>query len=84
MIAQAFRWLIVAALIAAVLLAIFVAWWLALLIAFAALALGTLRRLFGSKLPERRPGSAVILEGEHIEVERETSRKLRDREDPGA
>lgn len=80
--AQFFRWLIVATLLAAVLVAVFVAWWLALLIALAALALGALRRLFGGKPSGRTPDGSVILEGEYIEVERESSRKLPDRDTP--
>ena len=78
MIAQVFRWLIFTALIAAVLVAVFVAWWLALLIALAALALTALRRLLGSKPAGRASGDAVILEGEYTEVERETPSKLPD------
>ena len=81
MIGQVFRWLIFSALIAAVLVAVFVAWWLALLIAVVALALGALRRLFGGKPAVRESGEAVILEGEYTEVERET-RNLSDRDRP--
>jgi membrane protein implicated in regulation of membrane protease activity len=81
MIAQVFRWLIFTALIAAVLVAVFVAWWLALLIALAALALIALRRLFGGKPGERAPGEAVILEGEYTEVGR-GNRNLSDRDKP--
>lgn len=81
MIAQVFRWLIFTALIAAVLVAIFVAWWLALLIAVVALTLGALRRLFGGKPVGRAPGESVILEGEYSEVGRE-ARNLPDRDRP--
>jgi membrane protein implicated in regulation of membrane protease activity len=81
MIAQVFRWLIFTALIAAVLVAVFVAWWLALLIALAALALTALRRLLGGKPVKRAPGDAVILEGEYTEVERE-ARNPPDRDRP--
>lgn len=71
MIGQVFRWLIFTALIAAALVAVFVAWWLALLIALSALALGALRRLLGDKPVERTPGETVIIDGEYTEVERE-------------
>lgn len=81
MIGQVFRWLIITAILATVLVAVFVAWWLALLIAIVALALGALRRLLGGKPGERAPGQAVILEGEYTEVERET-RNLSDRDRP--
>lgn len=84
MLAQIFRWLILTALLAAVLVAVFVAWWLALLIALVALGIGALRRLFGGKPVERAPGGSVILEGEYTEVEKDASRKLPDREGPGA
>lgn len=80
MIAQVFRWLIFTALIAAVLVAVFVAWWLALLIALVALALTALRRLFGGKPAKRAPGEAVILEGEYTEVEREARNLPPDRD----
>lgn len=81
MISQVFRWLTFTALIAAVLVAVFVAWWLALLIALVALALTALRRLFGDKPAGRAPGDAVILEGEYTEVGRE-ARNLPDRDRP--
>jgi membrane protein implicated in regulation of membrane protease activity len=81
MIGQVFRWLIFTAFIAAVLVAVFVAWWLALLIALVALALAALRRLFGGKPAKRAPDDAVILEGEYTEVERE-ARDLPDRDRP--
>ncbi|MEZ5614283.1 MAG: hypothetical protein R3E35_03575 [Rhodocyclaceae bacterium] len=81
MIGQVFRWLIFTAFLAAVLVAVFVAWWLALLIAIVALALGVLRRLLGGKPGERAPGEAVILEGEYTEVGR-GNRNLSDRDKP--
>ena len=84
MLAQVFRWLIIAALLAAVLIAVFVAWWLALLIALAALAIGVLRRLFGSKPDERTAGGSVVLEGEYTEVERDASRNPPDRNGPAS
>lgn len=71
MIAQVFRWLVFTALLAAVLVAVFFAWWSALLIALVALALGALRRLLGGRPTRQEAGEIVILEGEYTEVARE-------------
>ncbi|MDR2239116.1 MAG: hypothetical protein LBE33_01575 [Zoogloeaceae bacterium] len=83
MIAQILRWLIFAALLAAVLVAVFIAWWLALLIVFVALAIGAARRLFSSNPPEQTRNDPVILEGEYIEVERETEPEPDNRDSHG-
>ncbi len=72
MIGQVFRWLIFTALLAAALVAVFVAWWLALLIALVALALAGLRRLFGGRRDECTHDGTVILEGKFTEVGRDS------------
>jgi len=80
MIAQIFRWLIFIVILIAILAALFVAWWLAVLIILGALVIGALRRLFGGQPPEQARGEPVILEGEYTEVDGEIESTPRNRD----
>lgn len=72
MIARLFHGLVFTALLAVTLLAVFFAWWLALLLAFALMLLGGLRQLFGSRPVAGR--GTVVIEGEGHDVTGTSSR----------
>jgi hypothetical protein len=68
MLGQAIRWILSAAVVLTLLVAVFVAWWLALAIMLGLLVLAALRQILQRKDAQNLAGGSVIVEGEFSRV----------------